>query len=213
MGHFRRQPVSKHYLDVKCISNVDNSFSSFQRDNAGRHLPFTLLFCLTMAIFSPSAMNRDGSCIRGSDGYKIGREGRCIYKAMSRTLDQLSPESRGSMPKWLILTRHLFCLQEQLLEGSESNCKGGFKGQKESFKTKSNKKSVHAGNFFFQPHGFFSESFLRSIIIVVMFKKNKSSYVLEMHAEILTEKTIQYLGFALKNPEGGQMGFLMKHNF
>lgn len=116
------------------------------------------------------------------------------------------------MPKWLILRQHLLLLQEQLPEGSESGCKGGFKGQKESFKTKSSKKSVHAGNLFFQPHEFFSKSFLKSIIIVVMFKKNKSSYVLEMPTEILTGKTIQYLGFASKNPDGGQMGFLMKQN-
>lgn len=101
---------------------------------------------------------------------------------MPRTLDQCLPECRGLTSKWLILTQHLLLLQEQLLEGSESDREAGL--LTESFKTKSNKKGVRAGNVFFKLPEFFSKSFLQILIIMVMFKKNKSSYILEMHTKI-----------------------------
>lgn len=61
----------------------------------------------------------------------------------------------------------------------------------ESFKTTSSKKGLCAGNVFFNLPEFFSESFFKILIITVVFKKNKSSYILEMHTKIFTDKMIQ----------------------
>lgn len=122
-------------------------------------------------------MNGDASCERGSQ-----RE--CVHKTTPRTLGLRGGDSLRN-PEAPLTSLGASC----------GRCSAGFNSFKQGHRW-----GVNAEKFFFKLHELI---LLKIIIIVVMFKKNKSSYILEKYPEILTDKLIQCLEFfSLKSPEG-----------